>query len=122
VDIFASSVIAQDQAKTAKEGNKHARKLIKAYDELAEIGDEGRDALMILFKHEYPRIHCMAAVFLLRHNNRKAMAVLRDLALGEDFVSFCARQSIKNLKEGCWDLDPKPIKKKTSKKRSHDRH
>ena len=106
VQDFANSVIAQDKAPSAEEGNRHAFARSKAFDQLVAFGDEGREALSSLFRHEDPHVRCMAAAFLIRYKTDEATAVLEELAADRGFVSFCAKQTLKNWANGSWELDP----------------
>ena len=108
VDAFAESTLAQDAAKTASEGNKHARRRTKVFATLTDRGDAGREALTQLFSHDDPHVRCMAAVYLLRYAHDESMTVLRELADGQGMVAFAARQTIKNWDNGDWEIDPDP--------------
>ncbi len=108
VDAFAESTVAQDAAKTATEGNKHARHRTQIFSELTKRGDAGREALTQLFSHDDPHVRCMTAVYLLRYAHDESIAILHDLADGQGMVAFAARQSIKNWHNGDWQIDPDP--------------
>ena len=106
---FADAVIMQTFCiwhGDAKTGNRHAKRYIAAFEKLRERGDEGRDALKVLFEHENPDVRTSAAAFLLRHCTEEALAVLREAAAGKGLVSFEAGQAIKRWEEGTWALDP----------------
>jgi hypothetical protein len=109
VEQFAQNVAAQTEAiwrGDAKTGNKHARKYGAAVDKLLAHGDAGRDALLVLLKHERMDVRVMAAAHLLRYRTAEAKAVLEDAARGEGMIPFCAQQALKRWEEGTWALDP----------------
>ncbi|NMO20653.1 DUF2019 domain-containing protein [Pyxidicoccus fallax] len=109
VNQFAENVAAQTDAiwrGDAKTGNKHARKYISAFDKLRDHGDNGREALTVLFNHPRMDVRVMAAAYLLRYRTNEAIAVLAEAAKGEGFVPFKAGQALKRWEEGTWALDP----------------
>ncbi|MBZ4397534.1 DUF2019 domain-containing protein [Myxococcus sp. MISCRS1] len=109
VEEFALNVAAQNEAifrGDAKTGNKHARKYGAAVDTLLSHGDKGRDALLVLLKHERMDVRVMAAAHLLRYRTAEAKAVLEEAAKGKGLVPFGAQQALKRWEEGTWALDP----------------
>ncbi len=109
VEQFALNVAAQTEAiwrGDAKTGNKHARKYGAAVDKLLAHGNTGRDALLVLLKHERMDVRVMAAAHLLRYRTADARAVLEEAARGEGMIPFCAQQALKRWEEGTWALDP----------------
>ncbi|NTX11017.1 DUF2019 domain-containing protein [Myxococcus sp. CA051A] len=109
VEQFALNVAAQTEAifrGDAKTGNKHARKYGAAVDELLANGNAGRDALLVLLKHERMDVRVMAAAHLLRYRTAAAKAVLEEAAQGKGLVPFEAGQALKRWEEGTWALDP----------------
>jgi len=106
---FAVNVEAQTDAirrGDPKAGNKHAKRYIRAFEELRELGDEGRDALVPLMSRGRDDVREMAAACLLRHRTDEARRVLQELAQGEGFVAFSAGEALKRWEEGSWQLDP----------------
>lgn len=106
---FAELVAKQNQAikdGDAKLGNRYAKRYLAIFDELRSHGDPGRDALANLFTHDRADVRVMAAVFLLRHCEVKAKAVLQREADGKGLVAFGAAQALERWKEGTWALDP----------------
>jgi len=108
VEAFASAVAAQTDAigrGDPRSGNVEARKYIRIFRQLRQLGDSGRDALVALLTHQRPDVRVTAAAYLLRHRNHEAMAVLRDAAAGTGLVSFEASECIKRWEAGAWALD-----------------
>lgn len=107
VDLFAQSVIEQDNANTTDEGNKHATHRAEVFRELTtRFGDRGREELTRHFRHESPRVRCMTAAYLLRYKHAEAMVVLQELAKGRGLAAFGAKRTMKNWETGDWQLDP----------------
>lgn len=109
VQEFAASVAAQTDAirdGDAKRGNKHAKRYIKAFQELTSLGDDGRDALSLLMKEGRADVRGMAAAFLLRYRTDEARGVLKELAAEEGLAAFSARETLNRWEEGTWALDP----------------
>jgi hypothetical protein len=109
VEEFATHVAAQTDAiwrGDSTTGNKHAKRYMAAFEKLRKIGNQGRDALAVLFEHERPDVRVMAAAFLLRHRTDQAKAVLKKAAAGKGMVSFGASECLKRWAEGTWQLDP----------------
>nr|WP_255428434.1 DUF2019 domain-containing protein [Corallococcus sp. AB038B] len=67
---------------------------------------QGRDALLVLLKHERMDVRVMAAAHLLRYRTAEAKAVLEEAAKGKGLVPFEAGQALKRWEEGTWALDP----------------
>jgi hypothetical protein len=106
---FVDNVAAQTDAigrGDSKTGNKHARRYIRAFQSLRELGDEGRDALKPAMHAGRDDVRAMTAAFLLRHSHEEARAVLSALSSGEGFVAFSAGETLKRWEEGTWQLDP----------------
>jgi hypothetical protein len=106
---FAENVAAQTDAMRigdAKTGNKHAKRYIKAFEELRALGDEGREGLAALMFVGREDVRAMAAAFLLRYCHDQARRVLQELADGKGFVAFSATETLKRWEEGTWQLDP----------------
>lgn len=110
---FAKHVAAQKDAMwsgSARDANRHAKRVNSTFDKLCAYGDAGRDALTALFTHPRVDVRVMAAAFLLRHKTAEAKGVLEAAAKGSDFTSFSAQQALKRWEEGTWELDPEPQK------------
>jgi hypothetical protein len=109
VQQFSDNVAAQTDAirrGDARTGNRHAKRYIRAFHALRELGDEGRDALVPLMREGRDDVRAMAAAFLLRHRPVDAHAVLHEIAGGKGFVAFEAQEALKRWEEGSWQLDP----------------
>ena len=77
----------------SRTGNKHARKYGAAVDKLLAHGDAGRDALLVLLKHERMDVRVMAAAHLLRYRTAEAKAVLEEAAKGQGLGALRSRAS-----------------------------
>ncbi|GEN12592.1 protein of unknown function [Myxococcus fulvus] len=109
IEQFALNVAAQTEAifrGDARTGNRHAKKYGVAVDTLLAHGNEGRDALLVLLKHERMDVRVMAAAHLLRYRTAEARAVLEEAAKGKGLIPFEAKQTLKHWEEGTWALDP----------------
>lgn len=110
VQEFAREVVAQTDAVLRgdhRTGNKHAKRYIAAFRKLRAIGDDGREALAVLLRHDRPDVRVMAAAYLLRFRTNEALAVLREAAHGKGLIAFEAFQAVKRWEEGTWALDPR---------------
>ena len=108
VNEFAENVVAQHDAVLrgdSKSGNKYAVKYVHSFNILKSYGNEGRDALASLFSDPRAEVRVMAAAFLLRHCEEKALGVLESEAQNDGIVAFGAAQTLRRWKEGSWDLD-----------------
>ncbi|MCP3137437.1 DUF2019 domain-containing protein [Pyxidicoccus xibeiensis] len=87
------------QKKTRRQRRKFTHKLLAH-------GNAGRNALLVLLKHERMDVRVMAAAHLLRYRTAEAKAVLEEAAKGKGLVPFEAGQALKRWEEGTWALDP----------------
>ncbi|RKG87628.1 DUF2019 domain-containing protein [Corallococcus sp. CA049B] len=109
VEQVAKHVAAQTDAihrGDPRTGNKHARKYGAALDQLMAHGDAGRDALLVLFKHERTDVRAAAAAQLLRYRTAEATAVLEVAAKEGGIGAIDAIMALKHWREGTWSLDP----------------
>lgn len=109
VERFAANIIAQTSAQEACDvgkANACARRYLAAFNQLRAMGDEGRELLVPLLRHERADVRAMTAVFLLRHCEVAARAVLESEGRGTGLVAFGARQALLRWAEGTWTLDP----------------
>jgi uncharacterized protein YwqG len=107
---FAENSIKQNESigKSAAEKNRYARREAKCFDALREIyGDQGREALSVLFDHEDPGVRLGAAAYLLRYKTDEAMKVLYELKDRKDlhWESYLAQCTLENWEKGYWQLD-----------------
>lgn len=113
VQEFSVNVRAQTDALEQgdwKTGNKHAKRYIRAFSKLREMGPGGRDALAVLLRADRIDVRGAAAAFLLRHRTEEALEVLHELARGQGLAAFEAGETLKRWEEGSWALDPEPGK------------
>jgi len=110
VNEFAENVAVQTDALRngdSKNGNKHAKLYIRAFEALRSLGDEGRNALIpLMVKGTRDDVRAMTAAFLLRHRHEEARYVLEEIAQGKGFASFSAAETLKRWDENTWQLDP----------------
>jgi hypothetical protein len=109
VENFAEATIAQTEAimviGSAKLSNKAANKIILCVKKLFALGDDGKDELSRLFKHERPDVRCTVAAFLLKYKTDESLKVLKQLSKLKGLVAFEAQEAIKRWEEGNWHLD-----------------
>ncbi len=108
VEKFSENVHMQNlhiESGNAADGNKCARKYIKAFRDLAAHGDVGREALAGLFNDPREDVRVMAACFLLKYKHKEARAILEKAARGESITALGASEALKRWNEGTWELD-----------------
>ena len=108
IEDFAQYVIKQNKyigMGDWKTGNKYAKKYIKCFKAINDIGDKAKNEMLVLLNHENDSVRTMAATFLLRFNTERAIGVLREISKKSGITGFEARESIKRWEEGSWDLD-----------------
>jgi len=106
---FGDCVAAQSRCieeGDAKTGNAYAERYAAAFDQLRKYGNAGRNALAMLMDDGRADVRVMAAAFLLRHSEEKALSVLRREAQAPGLVGFGAEQALERWKDGTWSLDP----------------
>lgn len=111
VDRFAECVTMRSAALRrgdSDEANRFVRECVAIFWQLASFGNQGRDALAILFMHPLNSVRVASAAWLLRYKHDEAMQVLRAVAEGQDMDAFRAQQCMKRWEEGEWQLDPAP--------------
>jgi len=109
VEDFVKHEIARDEAITGDDGVRHATQCHEAFLQLVKkYGDDGREALSVLFDHGDPRIRLIAAVYLLRYKHEESMSVLQELTKEHGMVALGAEQTMKNWETGNWKVDPEP--------------
>lgn len=105
---FANCVAAQNEAIVkgdSASGNRFAKRYIAAFKGLQAGGNEGRDALAVLFSDQRPEVRVMAAAYLLRHCEQEARGVLEAEAKNKGLIAFGAAQTLRRWDEGTWALD-----------------
>src|SRR4051812_9923526 len=106
---FGDCVVSQSEAIMRGDpttGNKFAKRYIAAINGLRAIGDPGRDALATVLDDENEDARVMAAAYLLRHCEAKARPVLERAAAGKGLAALAADMTLKNWREGTWNMDP----------------
>lgn len=108
VNAFAGAAALHFKALLAgdhRKANREAREVFKAFDQLRRFGDQGREALMPLLRHEDKAVACSAAAVLLRYATGEATRVLEDLSRDRGLLGFQAQQALERWREGDWHLD-----------------
>lgn len=83
--------------------NAHARVISGLYAAIIREGDTGREALLVLLDHESQVVAGMAAVFSLRYNPLRSLAVLHRLADQGGLLGFRASVAIERWESGDTD-------------------
>lgn len=108
VNVFARAAALHSQALLAGDhriANREARIVSKTFRQLTEMGDEGRQALTLLFTHANDDVASLAAAYLLRYATDEAVQVLERIARKKGLVGFQAQQALERWREGDWHLD-----------------
>ena len=83
-----------------KRGNPAHDEVLAALREIREAGEEGKQALLELVKHENASVRCWAGTHLLKVAARPAMKVLRSLAKGTGLVAMNAGIVLEEWRKG----------------------
>jgi len=83
--------------------NAHARIISGLYSAILREGDAGRESLLVLLDHESLVVAGMAAVFSLRYDSPRSLAVLRRLAGQGGLLGFRASVAIERWESGDTD-------------------
>lgn len=83
--------------------NAHAQIISGLYTAIIREGDCGREALLALLDSESPVVAGMAAVYSLRYNPSRSIAVLRLLAEQGGLLGFRASVAVERWENGEWD-------------------
>lgn len=113
-ELVDAVLVWDDELQKGRTGPKHQRAAARVFDRWEQLkrdhGDEGRKALLPLFRHPRQAVRVAAASFLLRFRHRQAAAQLRK----ED--TFTADQVLKQWARGEWALDGRPPARKRVRK------
>ncbi len=105
---FAESAIKQDEAIVSgdKRGaKKYGNKIVQYWRAIKEFGNDGKEELSKLFRHNHPSARSAAAACLLKYKTAEALEVLEVIAKMPGLVGFEADEAIKRWKEGTWNLE-----------------
>ena len=108
IDLFAESSAKGFDAALAgdwKENNKWVKKQIKAFQNIIEIGEPARLALLDLLTHENLAIAKSAAAYSLKYSTDASIKTLNRIAKEPGILGFEAQQTLARWKDGDWHLD-----------------
>lgn len=80
--------------------NRHAAMIAALYAAIADEGDAGKERLLTLLDDPEDSVAGMAAVYLLRYNRLRCVAVLREIAAGQGLLAFRARVALERWEKG----------------------
>ena len=89
----------------SQRANKQAKRIHKIFLEIIDSGTSAREALLQLTNHDNLAVASMAAVYSLKYNPEKSLAVLKQIAQTPGVIGFEARHAIQRWEEGVWELE-----------------
>jgi len=102
---FAATATAHHQALEAMDeerANTHARMIAGLYRSIAGSGEGGRQALLELAGDRDPIVAGMAAVYSIRYDSTRSLAILARVALEPGLLGFRAQVAIERWESGEW--------------------
>lgn len=102
---FAAAATAHHEALEAmseKGAAAHARVLSGLYRSINGEGEAGREALLALADDANPVVAGMAAVYSIRYDSKRCLAVLGRIALEPGLLGFRAGAAVERWKSGEW--------------------
>ncbi len=106
---FSDSAVRQFQFTREgnwRKGNMQVKKMNETYHKLKEIGEEGIQALLALTGSELPEVASLAAVYGMRFDPEKCLAILKKIADGNiPLLSSESSQAIENWENKEWYID-----------------
>lgn len=103
---FATAARAHYQALEAldeAQANAHARLIAGLYQSIVREGTDGRKGLLALVDSDDKVVAGMAAVYSIRYNPERCLALLRKLAAEEGLLGFRAGVALARWEAGEWD-------------------
>ncbi|MCL5995133.1 MAG: DUF2019 domain-containing protein [Chloroflexi bacterium] len=88
-----------------RKANPLAKKVDRAFRRIIEFDDDGRKALLEMTSHPNLAVAGIAAVYSLKYDTRRALAVLRRISQEPGLIGFGAKQAIQRWEEGSWQLE-----------------
>jgi hypothetical protein len=102
---FAAAAVAHYQALEAMDeerANSHAHMIAGLYRSIVGTGESGRQALLELADDNDPVVAGMAAVYSIRYDSKRCLAVLGRVALEPGLLGFRARVAVERWESGEW--------------------
>ena len=103
IEVFSAAVIAQDECIAqgdAKNGNRYAKRYIKAAQDLLCGGIQSIDNFAGLLQHDKPSVRATAAAYLLKDRIEESVSVLRTIADGVGLAALGAQMTLKRYDKG----------------------
>lgn len=91
------------EAMDAERAQAQTRMLSGLYEALLNHGASGAEELLVLAENSDPVVAGMAAVYSIRHDSRRAIAVLRRIATEPGLLGYRAGMAIERWESGSWD-------------------
>ena len=83
-----------------KKANKCYEKLIEAYLQIRNSGENWIDEFIELLLHENDSVKCWSATHLLKYREQEAIKTLKELNTGKGITSFDAEMVLEEWKKG----------------------
>ena len=102
---FAVAAVAHHEAleeMDEERANAHARVISGLYRSVAGEGDVGREALLALIDDPNPVVAGMAAVYSIRYNSVRCVALLGRIAREPGLLGFRAGVAVERWESGEW--------------------
>lgn len=102
---FAVAAMAHHEALEAMDeecANAHARVIAGLHRSIIGEGETGREALLAMVDDANPVVAGMAAVYSIRHNSVRSLAVLERVALEPGLLGFRAGVAVERWESGEW--------------------
>ncbi|MBD3672876.1 MAG: DUF2019 domain-containing protein [Planctomycetaceae bacterium] len=114
VDSLASLTLRREAMNSVSKKNKVALEHAAAFDELVkDFGNDGREGMKRLMRHESFEVRKMAALYLLRYCHDEAKQVLQQIAELDELEAGRIDWIMRLWYSGNWELDPGPIPENT---------
>jgi len=102
---FAIAAMAHNEALETmdeEEANAHALVIAGLYRSIIGEGNAGREGLLALVDDPNPVVAGMAAVYSIRYNSGRCLAVLERIALEPGLLGFRAMVAVERWQSGEW--------------------
>ena len=90
------------EAMNEERANAHARMIDGLHRSISSMGDLGQDAMLKLVDNGNPVVAGMAAVYSIRYDSGRCLAVLRRVALEPGLLGFRAGVAVERWESGEW--------------------
>src|SRR6185369_14212321 len=102
---FAVAAVAHHEALEAmdeEQASAHARMISGLHRTIIGLGETGREALLAMVDDPNPVVAGMAAVYSIRYNSVRCLAVLNRVALEPGLLGFRAGVAVERWESGEW--------------------